>query len=564
MRNDILRKLSRRASYYCAILSVVTLICSAFGVSAQAVTTLQVGVFDVTLYGLKEDSGVLGIVGAKDWTTSTDVAALESALLTWSNGIGNSSGRSIRLSVVWGNSASLGIGVLGQGGGVNMIDAGVLKTNLEYAWRDGGASVDPESSYDAYVCLNSDFSWNVGLGAPGSSQYDFTSVVMHEIGHALGFSGSYYDYNYTLTPTWGDAGWEVTALSAYDKNLRESATSTAAPTLYTNVFSGTPAGDKLYWGGQYAAAANGGARPTVYAPSSYSYGSSIYHTDPDADGLMNYQLTTGTTVRTPSAVETGMLKDMGWIVKCFWTRSGSTLNWQTAANWSQFGNATAPDAMTQVVFQGNLGGAPVIQLGGDRAAQSVVFDANATFTLGGTAGSLTLASGGLTRTAASAGTQTITRNVVLAADAVWSIEGEGKLVIAASIQGTASLTKTGTGVLQLEGVNTYTGLTNVVDGTLSLAGSAAFAGNSTVTLEYAGTLLAASGTHAIDVIDGTGSVVVAGSATLTVGCLVADSLTLGATTTSFAAEVPEPSGIAFSLAAITATVWRFRKQSRTA
>ncbi len=64
----------------------------------------------------------------------------------------------------------------------------VLQTRANNKSLGNDTSVN-DSNLDGYIQFNSSASWDYGYatGAVNSSKYDFTSVALHEIGHALGF-----------------------------------------------------------------------------------------------------------------------------------------------------------------------------------------------------------------------------------------------------------------------------------------------------------------------------------------------------------------------------------------
>jgi hypothetical protein len=145
--------------------------------------------------------------------------------------------------------------------------------------------------------------WYYGTdGFPGSD-FDFVSVVLHEVGHGLNFidlmgtDGSWSSYPgiYDRMLEIGDG----TDLTAMTQTARASA-----------VIS-----DDLWWNGPGGLAGNGGSiRPKMYAPTTYKAGSSVSHLDETVHGdeLMSPYATS--TEHSPSAIEQGMLDDMGWTV----------------------------------------------------------------------------------------------------------------------------------------------------------------------------------------------------------------------------------------------------------
>jgi hypothetical protein len=170
-------------------------------------------------------------------------------------------------------------------------------------------------------------------GARGDC-YDFESVVLHELGHGLGFIGSLsqdYDAGGTALTT---ASWGTPAAGAVPRDDR--------PYIF-DLFTGTGAGDSIvdtgsspvyanhsaallgaitnnsdYWYGGFGSSADRGREPRLYAPEGYQSGSSFSHLSDlsypngDADGLMTPYAEPGVTTRLPGQVVLGMFRDLGW------------------------------------------------------------------------------------------------------------------------------------------------------------------------------------------------------------------------------------------------------------
>ncbi|MCU1692774.1 MAG: hypothetical protein JWM64_1865 [Frankiales bacterium] len=183
----------------------------------------------------------------------------------------------------------------------------------------GGADISAEFSNDTTL-----FSYGTD---PVASKYDFTTVVLHEIGHGLGFSGAmdvqqdasgvergYWDpdpeggtpYPFpfdreTVTPR-GDG--TVTPLLSLQRG------STALAQALTD--------GQSQWDGPAGKAANGGVRPELYTPATWEEGSSYSHLDErtypsgDPDSLMTPEIDLGEVIRDPGSITLGMFRDIGW------------------------------------------------------------------------------------------------------------------------------------------------------------------------------------------------------------------------------------------------------------
>ncbi len=165
------------------------------------------------------------------------------------------------------------------------------------------------SAADAQISMNFAYPWALGSSV-GSSQYDFTSTAIHEFLHTLGFLTG------IDAPSDTDTTW-----TTYDSFMvtadgtRIIGDSYVWNTAYDPNLTGGNGG--VYFGGPNAVAAYGGLVP-LYTPSAWSYGSSITHlsdTNVNASAqVMNPFEGFGVGARTLSAVEVGILRDMGYTV----------------------------------------------------------------------------------------------------------------------------------------------------------------------------------------------------------------------------------------------------------
>ena len=178
------------------------------------------------------------------------------------------------------------------------------------------------SPHEIGASFNSTANWYLGTdGVPISGTVDFESVVLHELGHGLGFIGT-ADVSSGLG-TVGDQGLPY----IYDANVVDrGGISILNPGAYPNGSttmaallqgSGIP-GPGLFWGGANGIAASGGTRPVLYAPGSFQIGSSYSHLDEttypagDVNSLMTPMLGFAEVIHTPGPIVLGTLADMGW------------------------------------------------------------------------------------------------------------------------------------------------------------------------------------------------------------------------------------------------------------
>lgn len=246
-------------------------------------------------------------------------AAFQAAVDIWQTQI--SSPVVIRVSAQW---TSLGSGILGAATAAAYVRdfSGAPVANTYYpialANKLAGSDLEP-ASVDIIAQFNSSFSaWYLATdGKAPLGQYDFESVVLHELGHGLGFIGSMDVSN--NQGNWG-AGTGLPFI--YD---RFAVNGSGQALLNTNLFPNPSAALKtpltsrnIFFNGPQAVQAAGGAAPKLYAPSSWEEGSSYSHLDEvtypagNANSLMTPILNDGESVHSPGPITLGMFADMGW------------------------------------------------------------------------------------------------------------------------------------------------------------------------------------------------------------------------------------------------------------
>ena len=248
--------------------------------------------------------------------------AFEYAASIWETKIASSV--PIEIQAEWTN---LGPNILG-GAGVNRLFANFTGAPMADTWypvalanRIAGTDLDP-ADVDIAAVFNSAFSgWYFGTdGNPPANQIDFASVVMHEIGHGLGFFGSMeVDTGNGVCGGTGLGCWDSIYPYVYDRFTENGA---GTPLLnFPN--NSTQLADQLqsndvFFDGANANAANGNAPVELYAPSTWERGSSYSHLAESFNGtpnaLMTYSIAPGEVQHDPGPVMLGMFQDMGWMM----------------------------------------------------------------------------------------------------------------------------------------------------------------------------------------------------------------------------------------------------------
>lgn len=254
--------------------------------------------------------------------TPESQAAFQAAVDIWSASITST----VPIEVV-ANWTQLGPGVLGSAGPSLFIrdwTAGTppprAATWYPIALANKLAGVDLSTqTHDINANFSSVFAnWYFGTdGATPAGQYDFMSVVLHELGHGLGFVGS-ASVN-SGNGSWGQgSGFPF----VYDRFTENGA---GAAIINTGAFPNPSAalaaqlqGADLFFDGPQAAASNGGSRPKLYAPGTWIQGSSYSHLDEatfpagNPNALMTPQIGTAEAIHYIGPVTVGMFRDMGW------------------------------------------------------------------------------------------------------------------------------------------------------------------------------------------------------------------------------------------------------------
>ena len=193
-----------------------------------------------------------------------------------------------------------------------------------------GEDLDPDES-DIGITMSDSEDWYYGLdGNPGEDQFDFVSVVLHEIGHGLGFFASFRDeedgtFGYGFEVRGRDTGerfpvrferfiWDTDINRLVDESSYSNPSSELVEAI---------TGIKLFWYGLEAAEANGGKDNFIllWAPEEFTRRSSVAHLDYHAyppgtsNALMNPFQPKGEATHEPGPIVLAMLGDMGWTIR---------------------------------------------------------------------------------------------------------------------------------------------------------------------------------------------------------------------------------------------------------
>ncbi len=243
-------------------------------------------------------------------------AAFAYAVDIWASTL--TSGVVINVTANW---TTLGAGVLGSAG-PNTLRRNFTGATMGNTWypialanKLNGSDLAAGQT-DITANFNSSFNWYLGTdGNTPGGQYDFVTVVLHELGHGLGFVGS--------GSVSGSQGFIGSSGSPY---IYDQFVENNGGTNITSFTNGSTAlgdeltGNQLYWFGASGMANNGGNRPRIYAPGSWNGGSSYSHLNESTYGsgninsLMTPQIGSAESNHNPGPITVGMFEDMGWSV----------------------------------------------------------------------------------------------------------------------------------------------------------------------------------------------------------------------------------------------------------
>ncbi len=304
-------------------------------------------------------------------------AAFQAAVDVWSTLV--ASPVTIKIKATW---EPLGIGVLGSAG-------------APFVWRSFEGALDPDAWYpdpladslhgsnlgignaaDIVASFNSNNnSWYLGTdGNTPNGNYDLMSVVLHEIGHGLGFAGS---AAVTFSQgSWGFDGFPM----AYDQFTEDGDGNLITDTrTYGN--PSVELGDALqglfvFWGGSRAVSVNEGERPHLYAPTDWQAGSSYSHLSEedypvgDKDSLMTPFLAASEAIHDPGPITLCLYQDIGWetaqdcgdgdggedLNHTYWVATASNASGAGGSQWrTRLGlfNISLTEATVEVTFHGS-------------------------------------------------------------------------------------------------------------------------------------------------------------------------------------------------------------------
>lgn len=266
--------------------------------------------------------------GAPSWPNDA-INAFEFAVGIWESHI--DSEIPIRVQANW---VELEENTLGSAGPTLIVQVNDGEADTWYSIAQGSAisgrdivqetqGTENKVEYDIVVNMNSSFnSWYFGTDANTSSgRIDFVTVVLHELGHGIGFTGSVSADEVAETAEWGFGDGPDPII--YDRFVEEgNGTQIINSMVYPNPSSQlynavTGQNGGLFFIGDEAGAVYGGLPVPLFAPEPWDPGSSYSHLDQQTfsnteNALMRPQIGNASAVHSPGPVMCGILADKGW------------------------------------------------------------------------------------------------------------------------------------------------------------------------------------------------------------------------------------------------------------
>lgn len=152
--------------------------------------------------------------------------------------------------------------------------AGALQADTWYQMALGNALAGQDlngATSEMQLTYSQNFNWYYGTdGFPPADQYNFETVVLHEIGHGLSFSDSM-----SVSEGLGYWGFGSTSPVIYDRLTKNGSGQALLSFPYnSSQLDSQLTSNNIYFDGPYTRSANGGNPARTFAPSAWQSGSS--------------------------------------------------------------------------------------------------------------------------------------------------------------------------------------------------------------------------------------------------------------------------------------------------
>lgn len=179
-----------------------------------------------------------------------------------------------------------------------------------------GKEYNNQNEADIICSFNNSKPWYFGTdGKTPVSQYDFVTAVLHEIGHGLGISGFFTAENGIAQYCNSSNSPSIYDFLVYNTNQQRIADTDLFPIPSEELTKQLTSNSLVF---NYSASNNEISKATIYAPSTWSTGVSIYHlkktdvTPGSPNELMNAHAYKGEAIHNPGVNTLQVLSDIGW------------------------------------------------------------------------------------------------------------------------------------------------------------------------------------------------------------------------------------------------------------
>jgi len=187
------------------------------------------------------------------------------------------------------------------------------------AEKIAGEELNGLSRSDIDADFSSKINWYYGTDRnTPDDQYDFVSVVLHELTHGLGFTGFFF-----VQDDLGAYGfYEFGDVTSFDVRVEQNSGNNLVDTsFYENASTQMKKvleSNSLFFESPVALYNGDGKRPQLYAPASYDDGSSVYHLNDgtyptgNENSLMTHAVGMAEAIHDPGPLTRGIMEDIGW------------------------------------------------------------------------------------------------------------------------------------------------------------------------------------------------------------------------------------------------------------
>ncbi|MEO1654638.1 MAG: hypothetical protein AAFU64_13920, partial [Bacteroidota bacterium] len=199
-----------------------------------------------------------------------------------------------------------------------------------------GQDINP-GEFDMDILIDGGANWYFGTdGNPGPNQFDFPTVLLHEVCHSLGFgsiggiNGDLGAFGITSQVTGGASTsfpipdlegrpsiFDVFMVNGSHESLVDSSLFSNNSLDLGEAFTS----EQLFFGGNQTQSLNQNTKLPLHAPRIYAEGSSLSHIKVDTyipgepNGLMEPFFDPGEVIHEPGPVILAVLEDLGWTIK---------------------------------------------------------------------------------------------------------------------------------------------------------------------------------------------------------------------------------------------------------